>query len=41
MRTIKSGGQRVLAQLVEAVAVDEVLLGVGDAEADDTFDHLG
>ena len=41
MRTIKRRRQVVVAELVGAVAVDEVLLGVGDAEADDTFDHLG
>ena len=41
MRTIKRRRQLVVAELVGAVTVGEAYLGVGDAEADDTFDHLG
>ena len=41
MYTIKSGGQRVLALLVGAVAFGEVIVGVGGVDADDTFDQLG
>ena len=41
MRTIKRRRQVVVAELVGAVAVDEEVVGVEDAEADDTFDHLG
>ena len=41
MRTIKRRRQLVVAELVGAVAVDEVLVGVGGVEADDTFDQLG
>ena len=41
MRTIKRRRQLVVAVLVGAVAVGEVIVGVGDADADDTFDHLG
>ena len=35
------GGQLVVAELVEGVVVDEELVGVADAEADDAFDELG
>ena len=40
MRTIIRRRQLVVAELVGAVAVDEVLVGVGGVEADDTFDEL-
>ena len=41
MRTIIRRRQPVVAVLVGAVAVGEVVVGVGGVEADDTFDHLG
>ena len=41
MRTIKPRRQLVVAELVGAVAVGEVLAGVGGVDADDTFDQLG
>ena len=40
-RTIKRRRQLVVALLVGAVAVGEVVVGVGGVDADDTFDQLG
>ena len=41
MRTIIRRRQLVVALLVGAVAVGEVIVGVGGVDADDTFDQLG
>ena len=41
MRTIKRRRQPVVAVLVGAVAVGEVIVGVGGVDAHDTFDQLG
>ena len=40
-RTIIRRRQPVVAVLVGAVAVGEVVVGVGGVDADDTFDQLG
>ena len=40
MRTIICRRQPVVAVLVGAVAVGEVVVGVGGVDADDTFDQL-
>ena len=40
MRTIKRRRQLVVAELVGAVAVGEVIVGVGGVDAHDTFDQL-